>query len=59
MIDNVLQPFIDPAGAGVAGGGDMADPVIVDLMIRLENAEEGSQEYIDIANEFGNYINSQ
>lgn len=59
VIDNVLQPFIDPAGAGVAGGGDMADPVIVDLMIRLENAEEGSQEYIDIANEFGNYINSQ
>lgn len=59
VIDNILQPFIDPAGAGVAGGGDMADPVIVDLMIKLENAEEGSQEYIDIANEFGNYINSQ
>ena len=61
-----IEPLISPSTAGQQvsgygqGGGQtvsQGDPVILDLMQRLQNAEEGSQEFIDIANEYNSYIN--
>jgi hypothetical protein len=64
IYQNVVEPIISSSGQQVPGysqgggqTGSQGDPIILDLMQRLQNAEEGSQEFIDIANEYNSYIN--